>query len=386
MHLLICNTEFDADAEGICTGRLVRALLDAQCKITVVTSSAADTSFQHERLNYVKVDSRTLWPRKAFSLLTRLLNKVPVGADYPWCRRVAALHLSPRPDIIYGRAWPIAGVVAARSLALKLGIPFWMHLSDPYPTPWLEPGSRVFKRLCGHARRLIQDSQAVTFTTPQALGYQQRAISMQLGAKAFVLRHIAPDPTWLPCRRNPAQTTCAYIGSFYGKRTATALLEGFALHLKSSPDSRFLFVGSDPNAILPDAERLGIARAIQLVERVKDVRPYLAAADVLVAVDDFHGEPVFLSTKLVEYMVVNRPVLLISPANSPGAGLAMRFERTMQLVARQDTREIAGALTSVAGLRPDDKDYLSRFEGMNEFSAQAVASQVLHEAEKRGIR
>jgi len=383
MRLLICSFEFDSGAEGICTGRLVRALLDRGCQITLVTSDLADLTFRHDHLQTLVVPAPTLhW--SVAGLLARLMGAPKANAI--WCHRVATLRkFVGKPALIYGRAMPLSSVEAARRLAIGCGVPFWAHLSDPSPNPWVERHTDLFRRLRSHACRLARTAQALTFTTEQALAFQERCLGVDLRAKAFVLPHIGPAPGTLP-RREDGAPTFIYIGSFYGKRQPDTLLDGFARHLNQCPSSRFVFLGTDPASIMPTATRLAVSHAVRIVGTVKDVRPWLAAADVLVAVDACEGEPVFMSTKLVEYLVVDRPILLLSPSSSPGAVLLQRFPSTTRRVGCEDPMMICRSMDELLKTTVRPEDYASRFEQMREFSAGCVASRFLALAEKQGLR
>jgi hypothetical protein len=382
MNLLICSFEFDSGAEGICTGRLIRALLNAGCQITLATSNTADLSFQHEHLEYAVFSTPRL-PFRVLSLLARL-HRAPRSNVF-WCRRVARMQPPKiRPDLVYGRAMPISSVEAARLLAAKLRLPLWAHLSDPFPEPWEDARTNRFARMLYYAHKLVRDTQALTFTTAQGLAFQERSVKTSLSTKAFVLNHVAPEPSVLPPPPD-AKPTFAYIGSFYGKRTPDALLEGFAQHLKSSRGSSFLFVGTDPTSIAPQAARLGIVDSLRVIPRVKNILPHLATAHALVTVDAAQDEPVFLPTKIIEYLVVDRPVLVISPAKSPAAALAKRFQRSVLHVPPDQPQAIADGLTQTLHLKPDPQDYSDRFQQMQEFTGPTVAARFLEEAAARGV-
>jgi glycosyltransferase involved in cell wall biosynthesis len=378
--LTICSYEFDAGAEGICTGRLVRALLDAGWRITLFTSQEADTSFRHQALKTIVVPAPQL-PWKFSGLIARLIRAPQ--ANYLWCRKIAALHREAgQPALVYGRSMPITSLEAARRLAQACRARLWVHLSDPFPDPWLEPGCSLYRRMEAYARRLAGLAEVTTFTTEPGRALQQRYAGADLSARSFVLPHISPEATRLP-KRGPGPVTFAYIGSFYSKRRPDVLLEGFRRHLKAHPDSRFRFVGADPSVVMPVAEALDVARSIEMVGRVKDVLPQMAAADVLVASDSGEGEPVFLSTKLIEYLMVDRPVLLVSPAASPGTQLLKRFPSTTRVAPCQDPEAVGVGMTELAGGSYPAAEFERRFAGMEEFSSRSVAALFTREAKRR---
>jgi hypothetical protein len=379
MNIVICSYDFGpVSSEGICTERLVQALLAEGCEVTLATSKAAKVRFSHENFRAVSLPT---WPgrlHKLFTLLTRIFGGVQLhGPHYAWVYRVWALKFQAFPTLIYGRALPFSSLVAAGYLSKRFGVPLVTHFSDPVPDPWKEQDCPEVTRLLPGAGRIVQDSQAVTFPTIEGLAYQERVLSVNLDAKGFVLNHIAPPPSYLPPRKSSTGKIFGYFGAFYEMRTGFALLEGFAEHLRSYPDSRFVCVGTSPEAVLPTASRLGILEAVSVHARVDDIRPMMGEVDVLVSVDAAFGPAIFLPTKLVEYLVVNRPILLISPADSPGAVLARRFDRTVVHVATESPEAIAEGLRRTGELDADKSDYAERFARMDEFSGRIVAKRFL---------
>jgi hypothetical protein len=382
MHVLISSYEFDLGSEGICTGRLVRALVDAGCQVTVVTSPTARTTFAHEHLRYHLISPYPQRPSKLFFRLAPLLGHLPTRFCYVWSRRAARLRLEKRPDLIYGRANPFQSVAAAHGLASRNGLTLWTHLSDPMPSPFSQESHPEYQSTLDSVRRLARESQVLTFTTQGAVAFQETMVG-ELGGKAFVLNHVAPEPAFLPRRRPAPGRVFAYFGLFYGARNATGLLRGFCHHQRSHPEDRLLFVGTDPQSVIPEAGRLGIAASVQVMERVDNVREVMAKMDVLVATDSFLARPVFLSTKLVEYLVVNRPILLLSPAQSPGATLLRRFPETTRVVSSERIDDVSAGLAQAAACVVDDSAYRQRFAQMDAFSARSVAELFLQQARVR---
>jgi len=387
MKLLICSYDFGpVSSEGICTERLVRALLEAGCDVTLATSKTAKVRFNHDNFRAVLLPS---WPgrmHKLFTLLTRLLGGIQIhGPHYAWIYRVWGLKLQVRPDLVYGRALPFSSAVAARYLAKRFGIPLVTHFSDPVPDPWKALDCPEVTRMLPGARRVVQDSQAVTFPTLEGLVHQSRVLSVNLDSKGFVLNHIAPPSIYLTPHESRTSKIFGYFGAFYEMRTGLALLEGFAKYLRSYPDSRLVCVGTNPESVLPSATRMGILEAVSVRARVDDIRPMMVEVDVLVSVDAAFGPAIFLPTKLVEYLVVNRPILLISPSDSPGAALARRFERTVVHVANETPDAIADGMRRAGELETCESAYVERFVGMDEFKSCVVAKRFLDEMVKHEI-
>lgn len=387
LKLLICSYDFGpVSPEGICTERLVQAFLAEGCKVALATSTSAKIRFQHQNFLPVTLPTWPGRPHRLWTLLARIGGQIQLpGPHYAWILRMRALHLQETPDLIYGRALPFSSAAAARALARRIAVPWLIHFSDPVPDAWLEQDSVEFRHLQPGVRRVTEESSAVSFPTAEGLSHQEQILSLELKSKSFVLNHIAPPPRLLPTRPPGRAKVFGYFGAFYGKRTATALLEGFAQHLRSHPEARLLCVGSNPASVLPDARRLGIQAAVAVHERVDDIYPVMATVDVLVSLDAMTGPAIFMPTKMVEYFVVNRPILLISPATSPGAALSERFQRTVVHVWETAPDVIAEGFRKAGEVKAGGAEYADRFAGMEPFSSKAVARYFLAEVERRQI-
>lgn len=104
------------------------------------------------------------------------------------------------------------------------------------------------------------------------------------------------------------------------------------------------------------------------------------------AVDSEVGEPVLLSTRMVEYMVVNRPVLLISPTESPAARLARLSPSTVIRAEPGDAAGIARAMRVLSELAVSPEDYQRRFEAtMRNHAGDRVATGLVIELLRRGL-
>jgi len=383
MHILICSHEFGyaQGPEGICVLRLAHALLDVGARVTVVTSIGADEGPTRAGLEVVRVETKCFRPEPMFRVVKRVLGRV-YWKDYHqfWQWRAVRTRLPEGIDFVYGRCMPFSSGLAARRLAARLRKPFLVHFSDPLLSPWYTPpGLPLFLM-----RRLYKDVVArasrVSFTTHEAIAYSERTMGIPLGEKAFVLNHVAPEARFLGPPPSTAGPVFLYAGRFYGRRGPDVLLQGFALYRSVHPSATLRFVGAEASVIMAEADRLGIAGAVAVFPFTRDLGGYLAEADVLVAVDAADETPVFLSTKVVDYLMVDRRVLLVTPPGSPAARLAERAPGTALSVI-ETAAAIARGMDDLVAMRPGEEAYRERFLMMHEFSGVVVARVLLRNAE-----
>jgi glycosyltransferase involved in cell wall biosynthesis len=375
MHILICSFEYGwgQGAEGICTMRLAEALAAAGERVTVLTSDQADCRLPAGG-SQIHVSAKPFAPQRAFAFLRRIVGRF-LHTDFEmfWRRRIRAVALPSDVDVVYGRAMPLAGIVAAKEVANRLRRPLLVHFSDPPLSPWYAPPPLARKWRLRHCIESVERAAKVSFTTEAALGYSRSTLGLPLGDKGFVLHHVAPAPTYLP-RREPAQAPVyLYAGHFYGNRQPTSLLAAFKQVLAQLPDARFRFVGTDPAAVEKEATQAGVRHAVDILPFTRDVAAECARADVLVAIDAADRESPFLSTKLVEYLMVDRMALVVTPRGSPSDLLAARAPRTTISVPDRHADIVDGMFTA-ARAAPGPQAFEERFASMRDFSAESVAA------------
>lgn len=388
-HLHICLVSYEYGAaqgpEGICTQRLAEALCREGVRVTVITSEKAEVVLgQWNVTSVIRVSSLPFRPRFLWGLVEKVLcNWRFFGNNYHlfWQARVWRRNLPEDVNVIYGRSMPLSGCLAAWRLVKRSGLPLFIHFSDPVLSPWYRPSPMPLRLLRRYYGKLVSAASGISFVTPDAIAYSEQAMGIRLTKKSFVLPHVAPAPLLLGPKPDSSAPTFLYAGRFYGARTPEKLLAGFAKFLEWSPKAIFRFLGPESECILPAASRLGISSSIEVLPFTRDVTSAFRDADVLVALDAFHGAPVFMSTKIIEYLVTDRPVLLLSQPNSPAARLASRFPETA-LNAGEGADEIASAMRRL--LSPvDDAAYQRRLDAMEEFSPSRVARSLMETIAER---
>jgi len=119
-----------------------------------------------------------------------------------------------------------------------------------------------------------------------------------------------------------------YTGRFYdGVRAPGVFLEAVAdLHRASALDGLIAieFVGSRMDAYAQQASALGLDSIVQFRPRVSpdQARRVAASADVLLVIDaPSEGPGLFLPSKLIDYLPLEKPILGITPVKGPSGDL-----------------------------------------------------------------
>jgi glycosyltransferase involved in cell wall biosynthesis len=125
-----------------------------------------------------------------------------------------------------------------------------------------------------------------------------------------------------------ARMKLVYTGRFYDDvRTPDALFSAIA-RFADQPDLRLLLMGPNMTRYQSTVQRYGIGNLVVL----SSAAPYLtalreaASADALVVVDaDADGASMFLPSKLIDYLMLRKPILGITPPEGASAELLHRL-------------------------------------------------------------
>lgn len=311
MKILVVSFEFGRGSgpEGICVERLCRELLQSGHTILLVSAFPPPTDL-NGRLQWVegRTCRRRLFRTQGFTRVPNLPESVV------------------NCDVVYGRAFPPESIELARRLAAVIRRPLFIHLSDPLPCQLSSAFSiKTTIRASLHKmylKRALRVAKGVSFSTPQAAKLQHRITPTLSVTRTYVVRNIAvavastASPRIEPSRASPI----VYVGSFYGSRSPQSLIEGHRMYIREGGRRRLEFVGTAPNSIRSWLQPSD-AGMIEVRPFQSDVRSVYAGAGVLVSVDSMLAPPVYLSTKVIEYLDMPRPILAITPPGSPTAEL-----------------------------------------------------------------
>jgi glycosyltransferase involved in cell wall biosynthesis len=368
--VLICSFAYGKmySAEGACTQRLVHALADAGLRVTLVTSHYSDAEEPRDNLSIVRVSAWPCRPSRLVGIAESLCNRNL--SHVFWRRRISRLQYLPKCDLVYSRSNPLSSLIAGAELAQRMGIPFLAHFSDPMPGPHAYD-KKERSRILNAIRPGVMQARAITFTTHETLEYQSHLFDSDIRPKSHVLNHVSPEPTvWGPYTERKS-VTVLYAGTFVWPRTPDSLLEGFELYLKTDPRATLKFLGTQPASVLARIRSARTRDSVEFIPRSSDMEPFLKNAHLLVAVDTNVEAPQFLPSKLVDYLLVDRNVLLITQDGSPGMQLLNRFADTTASVLH-DPVAIAREMKRLVDLEYQRDRYTSRFTDMADFSAHSI--------------
>ena len=305
-------------------------------------------------------------------------------AWYVPARRAARRLLrQQRFDVMHSWASPQVSNIVALGVRREFGLPWVAHFSDPWTdSPYFRAGAPALQRLaCTRLERcVIEDSDAVVFVTEEAARLVMRKYPAALAAKARIVAHgydravlAGLSAVTASDGDAPGPLLLVHVGAFYpGLREPVALLRALATLHGDRPLTgrlRLRLVGPSADRYRPLAQALGLDSIVEIAAPVSRRESLIEAtrADVLLVIDaPAAGESVFLPSKLVDYLMLRKPILGLTP--SQGATARVLSEAGFPVAATDDVAAIADAVRRL--LLAHDRGPLALPAGLDRVAAR----------------
>lgn len=347
MKLLVVSFCFTPEAmpRSIQVARLLRHLEDTETILVHGTDSRArfDPTIEPDAIDHIAERIQVPLPRPAWRryvsagaerLDLPLWNRVPdpyavwkrpaLSAIEAWWSR------TPRPpDVMVTFGNPMTDHLIGLAIARRYATPWIAHFSDPWvdnPYHRQNPLDRLVNARL--ERAVVHGADRLAFPSEECAEYVLRPYSRSLREKVFILpAAFGTDRVHRP-QLDPDEIVLRHIGEFYGPRTPKPLFDALRALQESAPGTLSalrveIIGGANPGMF----EAAGIRH---LLPGLVTTRPHVShresielmgAADGLLLIDGpTTTRSIFLPSKLIEYIGVDRPVFGIAPAG-PAATL-----------------------------------------------------------------
>lgn len=233
-----------------------------------------------------------------------------------------------RPDALVSFAQPWSDHLIGLQLRRETGLPWVAHFSDPWvDSPYFPHDGLVRQRAETWERDVIANASRVIFVNTHTRDRVMAKYPPSWKPKADVIPQTFEGGLAPGRPSGSGAMRMVYTGRFYdGIRTPDALLAALSDLNRETPLAGKIaveFVGGDMAQYASEASRLGLGALVTFAGRVPPVeaRERASAADVLLVIDAPGPDSLFLPSKLVDYLPMQRPILGITPKVGPSAEL-----------------------------------------------------------------
>lgn len=213
-------------------------------------------------------------------------------------------------------------------------LPWVAHFSDPWTdSPYLGHISEEARRaLVEQESAIVDAADAVVFVTQETADLVMKKYETRLRRKVRVVPHCL-DLDSMPMPRADQQgrveanvLSLVHAGSLYeGLRPAGALLDAMANVRRRFRDMtvRLHFLGHNPDDLTAEILGRGLQDAVTVSPPCSwsESLKIASAADVLLVIDRPAKVNVFLPSKIIEYLSLDRRILALTPSKGATAGV-----------------------------------------------------------------
>lgn len=289
-------------------------------------------------------------------------------------------------DVLVTFAQPWIDHMVGIEVRRRRHVPWLAHFSDPWvDSPYYDPG---VPEIAGklelwrvQERRVIETADIVVFVTQQTADLVMRKYPLELHGKIRIVPHGFDRDTFTspPAVDRSAELRITYIGNIYaGTRHPIHLFEALAeMNTKSSLAGRLRlnFYGYCPLEVAAKVSELGIGSIVAFHGTVGylDSLRYAAEADVLLLIDAPSDLSVFLPSKIVDYLMLKKPILALTPPE--GASTDVLLPLGHFVVAPTDKSAMIDTLTRIIARNMQGKPLATIEENVDAFEISETSRQ-----------
>lgn len=360
---------------GVTNKRVLDALRELGHDVYVISAPTEPISWHND--HHLECSDFPTYPSILF---TKLGNLFQYNLNlFFWEKRVYREAIkkikSFKPDYIYARSTPSVACRVASKISKASGVPLLMHFTDPIPAPieWAS-NKRYRSREIKLMEKILPYAYKVSFGNEAMLRYEQSILTYDFLYKSFVSPDPSPSDTlYYRSRIKQKRIVLTFLGAFHGNRKPDKLFK--AIEIVSQK-------GYDCCLKIYDENRLGTPcpNFVSYVGRTNDVRQALLDSDILVDVEGCDSVPVFISSKLKDYLCCCRPILAILVKDGPSYNLVNNL---LTVSICSDNEEIiADRIIEIYKKEYSETMYKERIPVIEQFNPINIAKRIIDEISK----
>lgn len=379
MNVLLISYYYGTTASGVISRRVAESMATNGIIVEIITSSRVDST--NDRISIHSIVNHSASNSFINKVITRIQSvKFLYITNFIWRRRVekyvCTFLNNHKIDVLYCRSSPVDACLVGEMIRKKYNLPILQHFSDPIPPP-LEylPNSRRRSILINRIKEVLNGCNMVSFGNEFMANYVQEQCSISFNDKLFISPDMASGEQIEYYYRKRGQTiVLTYLGNIYGGRNPRFLYEAIN-ELNNKGSHIELRIYSEVEKSITDKYTF-----VKSYPKTKSIIKVLADSDILVDIDGDDKVPVFISSKLKDYLLINRPILSITPLNSPSRILLRDLNSVC--VVENKSRLIAEGIQRIVNTNITDDCYCERKSLIKQFCPTVVVNGIIDNLQK----
>ncbi|QBR13606.1 glycosyltransferase [Sphingobacterium sp. CZ-2] len=371
MKILIIAGNLDQSAPGIVFQRIVNGL--SKLHEVHVIASHLDSS-----ISLFSNDLRIIQKQKTnskFDKLSMILFKRNL-VDNLWGKKVAkSIHPKENYDLIFGLIsfGHYEGLFGGLELRKKLLSPLAIYSVDAIPAPegWM-PKDYFYYSLKSMIRKNLSKTNAMFSSNDKMLNYQ---MSLMINKKKIFSSTVYTPSIGtfkiLPPSKE-SENIFLYTGGIYGPRKLDYLFQAFENLIQKYPFARLWFVGTKISKQFLERYSEELQNKVSVYPFSDDLESYYQKATALIDIDADLPDDIFISSKIVNYLMVDRLIISETGEDSPSRLLFSGIESISQ--CNHSAKELYLAMENA--ITCADINYESRKVIIDKFHVNSVCKKL----------
>lgn len=268
------------------------------------------------------------------------------------------------------------GILLGHYLSKKYNKKWVIYSVDAIPAPigWVK-NDRFYRNTRRFITNYISQCDAFFSSNQQMLDYQIGHIKDFKGKSGVLYTPIRTDNAIADLEYVQGnQPVFLYTGGIYGPRKVDALIEGFRLFLKEHSLAKLVFVGLNSNNAFEKYQNLINNKSVQVYGFSNNLLQYYQEASVMIDINAYFDNDVFLSSKIVNYLPLRKPIISITGLNSPSRNIFVDDPTIIH--CKHDASDIYDAMSKAIQFSKNE-DWEPRQKYINLFSVEHVIDDLL---------
>jgi len=371
MKILIITENVGGTAPGIVFERLIKGISKIH-DVDVLTSDFDPSIEKFEINNLITINRQKVHPR-IHKFLISIFGISPL--DWIWSKKSIFHVRDQKYDLVISLIsfHHYSALLLGNIFTKQFKVRFMVYSVDANPAPlgWSKD-NLYFRMVKKMMAKYLPQADYFFSANEQMLAYQLKTFK----GKETLVTGVLFNPNFGKLIKYDFKNRnyCfLYTGGIYGVRKVEYVINGFRKFLASYPNSSLEFVGSSiPKDVLDVLSKEERAKII-FHPFTKNLKPFYERSTALLDIDADLENDVFLSSKIINYIAVNRIIISETGPNSPSRKLFKGIPSIIQCDHNEDA--IAEAMKRAINLY-QDVDFYDRSKVLSLFDLNSIVSNL----------